>query len=60
MREPSFDSNLAWAYKRGFMTAKSGCPDVHRAANNILQLSVQGKLNMYMLPVNFNSNYGTH
>jgi len=34
----------AWAEKRGFMTAKGARHDVYKAANELLRLSIEGKL----------------
>ncbi|KAH8400451.1 hypothetical protein KR222_000004 [Zaprionus bogoriensis] len=33
----------AWAYKRGFVTAKAARPDRYRAANNILRMCLAGQ-----------------
>jgi len=33
----------AWAYKRGFLTAKAARPDRYRAANHILRLALAGQ-----------------
>lgn len=33
----------AWAYKRGFLTAKAARPDRYRAANNILRMCLAGQ-----------------
>ncbi|XP_064616959.1 guanine nucleotide-binding protein-like 1 [Liolophura sinensis] len=40
----------AWAEKRGFMTAKAARPDVYRAANNILRMTLEGVLCLYFRP----------
>lgn len=43
----------AWAMKRGFLTARSGRPDVARAANNILRMALDGKIVMSLKPPQF-------
>ena len=40
----------AWAEKRGFTTAKGCRPDSYRAANELLRLSVEGKLVFCLRP----------
>ena len=50
----------AWALKRGFLTAKAGRPDVYRAANNLLRLSVDGRLCLCMRPPNYTAQKGIH
>lgn len=40
----------AWAFKRGFRTAKAARLDVFRAANNILRLAVEGRIVLAMTP----------
>ncbi|XP_022239198.1 guanine nucleotide-binding protein-like 1 isoform X2 [Limulus polyphemus] len=39
----AFDICEAWAIKRGFLTKRTARPDVYRAANNILRLSLDGR-----------------
>ena len=46
-------SILAWAIKHGFLTAKASRPDVYRAANHILRLALQGRINLYLRPPDF-------
>lgn len=40
----------AWAFKRGFRTAKAARLDVFRAANNILRLAVEGRIVLALTP----------
>lgn len=46
----------AWAYKRGFLVAKSGRPDRYRAANHLLRLCVAGQMGLILqfYPPQFN------
>lgn len=48
----------AWAYKRGFLTAKAGRPDVSRAANSILRMALEGQISLALLPPGFNKTEG--
>ncbi|CAF2099599.1 unnamed protein product [Rotaria magnacalcarata] len=43
----------AWSIKRGFLTAKACRPDVYRAANHILRLALDGRINLYLRPPGF-------
>ena len=43
------------AIKRGFMTKKAARPDVARAANHLLRLSLEGRINLYIRPPNFSN-----
>jgi len=43
----------AWAEKRGFMTARGSRPDSYRAANELLRLSVEGKLVFCLQPLGY-------
>ena len=43
----------AWADKRGFTTARGCRPDSYRAANELLRLSVEGKLVFCLRPPGF-------
>ncbi|CAF1042897.1 unnamed protein product [Adineta steineri] len=43
----------AWAMKRGFLTAKAARPDVYRAANHILRLALDGRINLCLRPPGF-------
>jgi len=49
---------LAWALKRGFLTAKACRPDVYRAANHILRLALDGRINLSLRPPGFTANKG--
>ena len=49
---------LAWAIKRGFLTAKAARPDVYRAANHILRLALDGRINLYLRPPGFTAEKG--
>jgi ribosome biogenesis GTPase A len=42
-----------WAVKRGYFTAKACRPDVYRAANEILRMSLDGRLCLSLLPPKF-------
>jgi ribosome biogenesis GTPase A len=43
----------AWAIKRGFLTAKACRPDIYRAANHILRLALDGRINLSLRPPGF-------
>lgn len=43
----------AWAYARGFLTAKAARPDTNRAANHILRMTLGGQIILSLLPPNF-------
>jgi hypothetical protein len=49
---------LAWALKRGFLTAKACRPDVYRAANHILRLALDGRINLCLRPPGFTAEKG--
>ncbi len=49
---------LAWAIKRGFMTAKASRPDIYRAANHILRLALDGRINLCLRPPGFTAEKG--
>ncbi|XP_072015964.1 guanine nucleotide-binding protein-like 1 [Amphiura filiformis] len=51
----AYDICDAWAAKRGFITAKAARHDVYRAANNILRLTVEGRLCMCTRPPGYTS-----
>ena len=40
----------AWALKRGFLTAKAARPDVYRAANHLLRITLDGRICFRMFP----------
>lgn len=40
----------AWAQKRGYLTAKASRPDTYRAANELLRMSLDGKLCVSLRP----------
>lgn len=40
----------AWALKRGFLTAKAARPDVYRAANHLLRITLDGRICFRMYP----------
>lgn len=46
-----YQHSHAWATQRGFLTARSARPDTYRAANNILQMALDGKIVMSMRPM---------
>ncbi|KAI8820464.1 uncharacterized protein EV422DRAFT_71133 [Fimicolochytrium jonesii] len=43
----------AFAYQRGFLTARTSRPDVYRAANLILRMCVDGKIRLVFKPKGF-------
>lgn len=49
----TFDICDGWALKRGFLTAKAARPDTFRAANNILRMALEGRLCLFLLPVEY-------
>lgn len=49
----AYDICEGWAVKRGFMTKKAARPDVARAANHLLRLSLEGRICLYLRPVNY-------
>lgn len=51
----AYDICEAWAMKRGFMTKRAARPDVARAANNLLRLSLEGKLCLFLYPPNYHN-----
>ncbi len=46
----AFDICEAWALKRGFVTARSNRPDMNRAANHILRMTLEGKITLSLEP----------
>jgi len=48
----------AWALKRGYLTAKAARPDVYRAANNILRMTLEGRLCLCFCPPGYTSRQG--
>lgn len=46
----------AWALRKGFLRAKTAHPDTYRAANNILQLVLQGRIVLDFFPPEFVEN----
>jgi hypothetical protein len=51
---------LAWAMKRGFITARAARPDVYRAANHILRLALDGRINLSLRPPGFTAEKGIY
>ncbi|XP_057377955.1 guanine nucleotide-binding protein-like 1 [Daphnia carinata] len=49
----AYDICEGWAMKRGFMTKKAARPDVARAANHLLRLSLEGRISLYLRPPNY-------
>jgi hypothetical protein len=47
---------LAFALKRGFLTARAGRPDVYRAANFILRLVANGQIVLSFKPPEYYTN----
>ncbi|XP_060069703.1 guanine nucleotide-binding protein-like 1 [Ylistrum balloti] len=54
----AYDICQAWAEKRGFITAKSGRPDLYRAANNLLRMGLDGRLCLCLRPLGYAENKG--
>lgn len=51
----------AWAVQRGFLTARSGRPDVYRAANHLLRMALDGRtLCMAFYPPDYLSQRQSH
>ena len=46
----TYDLCEAWAYKRGYVTARSNRPDIARAANHIMRMALEGKLTLCLRP----------
>jgi hypothetical protein len=44
--------------KRGFLTAKAARPDMYRAANHILRLALDGRINLSLRPPGFTAEKG--
>lgn len=51
----AYDVCEAWANKRGFMTKRAARPDVARAANNLLRLSLEGRICLFLYPPNYHN-----
>ena len=49
---------VAWAEKRGFLTAKAARPDTYRADNNLLRLAVEGRLCLCLRPEGYTKSKG--
>lgn len=49
----AFDICEAWAFKRGYITARSNRPDINRAANHILRMALEGKICLAYYPVGY-------
>uniref|UniRef100_A0A8C4QGK9 Guanine nucleotide-binding protein-like 1 n=1 Tax=Eptatretus burgeri TaxID=7764 RepID=A0A8C4QGK9_EPTBU len=52
----AWDICEAWAEKRGYKTARAARNDVHRAANSLLRLALDGRLCVYTLPPGYTDN----
>ena len=46
----AYDICEGWAIKRGYITARSNRPDIHRAANHILRMTLEGKITLTLEP----------
>ncbi|XP_076093533.1 guanine nucleotide-binding protein-like 1 [Mytilus galloprovincialis] len=51
-----YDICEAFAIKRGMITAKAGRPDIHRSANLILRMGLDGRLCLALRPPGFTQN----
>ena len=40
----------AWAFKRGYTTARSNRPDLNRSANHLLRMNLDGKIPLHIIP----------
>jgi len=49
----AFDVCEAWAIKRGYNTARTNRPDLNRAANHILRMTLEGKITVNLRPRGF-------
>ena len=49
---------LAFALKRGLLTAKAGRPDINRSGNLILRMGLDGRLCLALRPPGFTKNRG--
>ena len=49
----AFDLCEAWALKRGYVSARSNRPDLHRSANHILRMTLEGKITLALMPENY-------
>lgn len=48
---------LAWAIKIRYYTAKAARPDTYRAANELLRMSIDGRLCLALRPINYANEY---
>lgn len=50
----AYDICEAWAEKRGFLTARTGRPDIYRAANHMLRMALDGRtIRLSFYPPNY-------
>lgn len=54
----AYDICQAWAEKRGFVTSKTGRPDIYRAANNLLRMGLDGRLCLCLRPPGYTNHKG--
>ena len=52
-RWSAYDICEGWAIKRGYITARSNRPDIHRAANHLLRMTLDGKITLSLFPPNY-------
>ena len=43
----------AWAVKRGYVTARSNRPDLNRSANHLLRMTLEGKIPLHIVPMDY-------
>lgn len=53
----AFDVCEAWAIKRGYNTARTNRPDVYRAANHILRMTLEGKITLAFMPPGYDKDF---
>lgn len=46
----TYDICEAWALKKGFVTARSNRPDISRAANHLMRMTLEGRLILSLKP----------
>ena len=50
----------AWSIKRRYYTAKAARPDVHRAANELLRMALDGRICLALRPTGFSKEKGNY
>lgn len=52
----AMDICTSWAKKKGFITGQAGRPDTYRAANQLLRISLEGKICLFIYPPDWSKN----